>query len=363
MKESLLPLLACPACQHPLTLIESEVAYDEIWRGRLLCANPNQPHSYTIQNGMPLLYVNDEAWAPKAKEAQGWVELIKSVNGYEPPEDAPDLYIPYWPHEPWLGVARTFDYALSRLNLTGRETVLDLGAGLGWAAKQFALKGCQVVALDVVTDVNVGLGRAKAIMSHAGTYFDRIIGDGEQLPFQPGQFDLVFCSAALHHSTDLGRFMHNISQVLKPGGRLCAIYEPCISILADEQQMLAEYAQDELNFGINETRPNVYQYYQALTQNGLKATEMTPAVCFHQSEPFMVEFAQQIGAIRPPLMWWAPRPTYNRLKTYLNKRWQAYQKGLSQAQKIPAEFNTHHQKLNYAILQWYEHEIFILAQK
>ena len=67
------------------------------------------------------------------------------------------------------------------LNLNGSERILDLGAGRSWAAKAFAKKGCYSVAIDIVPDDQIGLGRSKVIMNAANTYYERIIGDNENL--------------------------------------------------------------------------------------------------------------------------------------------------------------------------------------
>jgi hypothetical protein len=43
---------------------------------------------------------------------------------YEIGENSVDLHIPYYPQEPWIKVAKSFDIALQELALTGQETVL-----------------------------------------------------------------------------------------------------------------------------------------------------------------------------------------------------------------------------------------------
>ena len=105
---------------------------------------------------------------------------------------------------------------------------------------------CRAVALDIVPDANVGLGRGRALMEDADVYFERVIGDGERLPFNPESFDLVFSHASLHHSSNLPLLLQNVSRVLRPGGRLCAI-EPSISILESEEKVLARDATPELD--------------------------------------------------------------------------------------------------------------------
>lgn len=358
----LVDLLACPACQGTLLeLTAEEMRAEEIWEGAITCQNCGR--SYPIQQGMPHLYVNDASWRSKAREAAGWVTLHKQQGVYEQAEQAVDLQIPYHPEEPWLTVARGFDVALSQLGLTGRETVLDLGAGRGWAAKQFALRGCRVVALDVVADENIGLGRGRVLMEQANTHFERMIGDGEKLPFRPGVFDVVFCAAALHHSSNLPLLLRQAGRVTKAGGRLCAINEPVISLLHDEREVLAGDASAELAVGINETRPNILGYLAALADNGFEVVQILPAALYHESEATLVSRAQELGAIRPDAYWRQlyrlPRP----VRYYLGNRLRALLRGLMGKTGMPPFVKDERGRLGYAILLWAGGELFLLARK
>jgi SAM-dependent methyltransferase len=311
---------------------------------------------------MPHLYVNDETWVPKAIEAAGWVTYHKHLGIYEVTADAVDLKIPYFPEEPWLRVARSFDVALAELNLTGNETILDLGAGRGWAAKQFALLGCRVVALDVVADSNVGLGRARALMDDVDTYFDRLIADGENLPFFVEKFDLVFCAAALHHSRHLEMLMQNIGRVLKPQGLLCAINEPCRDVLSDEGKMLARDAEPELELGIIETRPDLVAYDEALQAAGMGIVKAYPPVAREMDEATLRAWSGVLGAVRPSLR---QRPFTHQLSGwahYLVYQWRA----LRSPTKDRLHYftpTTERQQLETAVLLWSGGELFLIANK
>ena len=200
MRTSLLTLVCCPACGGALEPVDERAEQPEIWEGDLRCVRCGAV--YPVQRGIPHLYIDDARWAPKAREAQGWVDYHKERDIYIQPEDAVDLKIPYYPEEPWITVATSFDIAMEELVsfLKPGMVVLDLGAGRGWAAKQFALRGCRAVALDITPDENVGLGRAWALMKHADVYFDPIIADGERLPLLPESCRprLLRCDAASH---------------------------------------------------------------------------------------------------------------------------------------------------------------------
>ena len=268
MRPELLEVICCPICGSILRPAGdgsaglSPVAEDELWDGVLLCTGSG--HEFPIANGIPHLYLDDEAWQPKKVEAQGWVEMFKDQGSYDPGPEPVDLRLPYIEATDWIEIASAFDLALDRLELSGGERILDLGAGRGWAAKHFALRGCPVVALDIMPDENIGLGRAYALMEQAQVKFELLLGDGEELPLLPDRFDIVFGCATLHHATDLPAMMHNIGRVLKPGGLLCAIREPCLSIWRDEKRMLERIAADELAAGINENLPTLGDYVAAL---------------------------------------------------------------------------------------------------
>ncbi len=362
MKSELTELICCPQCGGSLQIETTETKDGEIWEGTLTCAPCAA--AYPVQKGLPHLHLNDESWASKAVEAEGWVTYHKNLGIYEIVEDSVDLQIPYYPEEPWIGVARSFDLALAELKLTGEETILDLGAGRGWAAKEFAKRGCRVVALDVVSDENVGLGRAKAIMDHAGVYFDRLIGDGERLPFFEGSFDLVFCAAALHHSSNLPLFLENIGKVLKRDGRLCAINEPCISVANNEQKTLARDATAEMDVGINETRPNIIGYEQALRHAGLHPVKLAPARSMTLDKTALQALSRHLGAKPPKLATFihAPQQFLRQLGKFIAIRSLAISNG---AYFQARQFAAAHQEneVETAILLWSGGELFLTAHK
>ncbi|MFW6070661.1 MAG: methyltransferase domain-containing protein [bacterium] len=360
MRREFLDLICCPACGAALELRSPGERDGEVWEGTLACAACAV--EYEIRQGMPHLYVDDEAWAPKAREAQGWVELHKNMGIYEQGEDAVDLKIPYYPEEPWTRVSHSFDIALERLNLTGEETILDLGAGRGWAAKHFALNGCRAVALDITPDEQVGLGRGRALMEDAGVYFERVIGDGERLPFQPESFDIVFCAASLHHSSNLPLLLQNASDVLKEGGRLCAINEPSISVLEQEEHVLAQSASPELELGINEKRPNFLEYRQALVENDLQISEAFPVPAYEMDEQTVREWAQDLGVLFPRLTLHDPRRTVYRLMRFVARRGQALLRRRWPSTNGAAP-RDERQRLLYNVLLWTGNELFLVAEK
>jgi ubiquinone/menaquinone biosynthesis C-methylase UbiE len=307
------------------------------------------------------LYVDDEKWAANAIEAEGWVTYHKNLGIYIQDADAIDLKIPYTPHEPWIKVAHSFDVALQELKVSGAETILDLGAGRGWAAKEFARLGCRVVAMDVASDENVGLGRAKAIMEYHGVYFDRIIADGENLPFKAEKFDLVFCAAALHHFSNLPLLLQNVHKVLKPEGRLCAINEPCIPVFENEQRVLKRDAMAEIELGINETRPDILTYTSALQNARLRLARAFPVMGYQMNEADLRQWGRQIGAFAPTFQRYQPGAYLRQWGHFYRQRFSAWRNGrYAQAKQFLAQ---HPDELGLHILAWSSGELFLIATK
>ncbi|NJO84094.1 MAG: methyltransferase domain-containing protein [Blastochloris sp.] len=259
-------LLCCPA-DGGLLECEGNTENRQVINGALVCKSCGQ-HD-TITDGVALLYVNDEAWQPKAREAAGWIQLFRDTAGYG---DNPDDYaLPYLERPPWDEIAPQFDLALELAAFEPDKRVLDLGAARGWAARDFARRGCPTFAVDVIDDPFVGVGRAFTLAAQDGAQITPVVADGENLPFAAGSLDIVFCAATLHHATNLQMLLQNIQRVLRPGGVLIAINEPIISDAIPEHVALSEAdTSRELSYGINETRPHLDGYRQALQRAGLR---------------------------------------------------------------------------------------------
>lgn len=278
MKQELLADICCPMCGGDLYLQEEVLRDDHIIEGILRCARCSK--EFPIYRGIPYLLCEEFLELPQAQEVKGWLSLWKKKGMYDHPtlEDSYRL-----PHVGgiWTDVARMFDMALQEMRLKGNEAILDLGAGQGWASRYFAEKGCRAIAVDIVSDEWYGLGRSWAIMDYAGVYFEPVVADGENLPFQPERFDIVFLCGALHHFQRFDRVLKQLYKVLKPGGRLIAAGEPSIAIYVNERtvQMMLE----EVREGIVERRPKVFQYWWALWQSGFRHIHIATFETHHTS--------------------------------------------------------------------------------
>jgi SAM-dependent methyltransferase len=94
-------------------------------------------------------------------------------------------------------------------------SVLDIGAGTGRVAIGLAELGCNVVALEPA------IGMVETLRTKAGSLPIRLIaGEGAQLPFSAGQFDVVVIARVLYLMADWRGVLREAHRVLAVGGRL-----------------------------------------------------------------------------------------------------------------------------------------------
>ena len=258
MKRSNVAFLACPLC-HGALEVAADNGDEYITQGALRCTHCAT--IYPIEKRMANLIPLQSTEVHKLREMQGWVNLWEKKGMYANPTTFHSVSLPFIGGM-WTEVGAMFVMALETLHLTGQERILDIGAGQGWASRYFAAKGCHVFATDIVEDESYALGRAWAIMDHAGVYFEPMLADGERLPFPDGQFDIVFTSAALHHFVNPETLLTQAFRVLRPGGRVISINEPAIAIFAKESEVTE--SMEEVHEGIVERRPKVFEYMRAL---------------------------------------------------------------------------------------------------
>jgi len=111
---------------------------------------------------------------------------------------------------PYLDVRRSFLLG----DLRTGDRVLDLGCGAGEFTAVAAAAGARVIGVDVA---EAALARARA--AHPGLDF-RLIEIDRPLPFEDGEFELVWASEVIEHVADTGRFLEQVHRVLAPAGRL-----------------------------------------------------------------------------------------------------------------------------------------------
>ena len=101
----------------------------------------------------------------------------------------------------------------------GRQTVLDIGTGLGRHAVCFAKNGLKVSAMDISES---GLRHLRSWAENENLTIDVKAGDMLFLPYADSSFDCVFAYHVLSHSDTAGvkQAIREIERVLKPNGEV-----------------------------------------------------------------------------------------------------------------------------------------------
>jgi ubiquinone/menaquinone biosynthesis C-methylase UbiE len=101
------------------------------------------------------------------------------------------------------------------------DRMLDIATGGGHVANALAPLVNHVTALDLTKEILDAAERFIRGNGHTNVSF--VQGDAEELPFEPGSYDLVTCRIAPHHFPNVSRFVSEVSRVLKPGGRFLLV--------------------------------------------------------------------------------------------------------------------------------------------
>lgn len=127
-------------------------------------------------------------------------------------------------------------------------------------------------------------------MQQAGVYYDILIANSQNLPLADQSYDIVFASAALHHSTSLEKVLGEAARILRRGGKLVAIHEPCVADHVTLEQDAPNIAR-ETAYHIHELRPKLDDYRRALRNAGLREF----ALFHHETYGATVEKLQAWG--------------------------------------------------------------------
>ncbi len=109
---------------------------------------------------------------------------------------------------------RVREYVISKVPKDA-VTILDVGCGNGWVAKEFLPKGKKVFSLDISATNPSKAKRLYPSPEHFG-----ITADSFHLPFNNDSFDCVIASEIIEHVAEPSFFMKELFRVVKKGGRL-----------------------------------------------------------------------------------------------------------------------------------------------
>lgn len=229
MRESLPPVLRCPACEAggDWTLEVQDRDEREVRTGSLRCNRCGA--SRAIEHGIvDLLHDPPEFVVREAAGLERFAEAMRN-DGWDREKvlQLPNLDYGYW-YAQAIGMAQVLESNDTAPLLVPGARLLDIGSNTCWASAAFAEHGLDVIALDIATHEMQGLRTADWWIEDRDVFFERVLGVMFDLPFADESLDLVFCCEVLHHNhrENLRRTFRELHRVLKPGGRVIVINEP-----------------------------------------------------------------------------------------------------------------------------------------
>jgi SAM-dependent methyltransferase len=114
-----------------------------------------------------------------------------------------------------------FGTSLHEWDRASGKSVLAVGCGNGFVLSRYARHGARVTGVDIA---QAAVDLSKARFAQAGLSGDFRVANAEALPFADDTFDYVCSMGVLHHTPDTARAVAEILRVLRPGGRLIAMF-------------------------------------------------------------------------------------------------------------------------------------------
>lgn len=110
---------------------------------------------------------------------------------------------------------------IGRMALTGTETVVDLGAGIGYFSVPLTSKAGQVIAIDSEPRMLSAL-HERAGPPSLGS-MSLVLGDINAIPLADASVDHVFAAFVYHEVADQSLLMKEAARVLRPSGTLTVV--------------------------------------------------------------------------------------------------------------------------------------------
>lgn len=112
----------------------------------------------------------------------------------------------------WVQDRKLLGVIIHNLNLTGKETVLDAGAGTGMLSKLLVNDAKKVYALDNSAEMLDQIQHEKIIVS---------VGNIKDTMFNENYFDRIVFRSVLHHCAgEVTAILNEAYRILKPGGKI-----------------------------------------------------------------------------------------------------------------------------------------------
>jgi len=120
-----------------------------------------------------------------------------------------------------IGGRPATQHALTRLSPSGNERVLDVGCGIGGAARFIATQsGCRVTGIDL-TPAFIEAARVLTRLTGLEERVDFEVASALDMPLADDAFDAAITIHAAMNIKDRAALYREIARVLKPGAPLC----------------------------------------------------------------------------------------------------------------------------------------------
>lgn len=110
---------------------------------------------------------------------------------------------------------------VERMGLSENDSVLDLGAGVGYFASPISKISKDVIAVDSEPKMLSIL--SQRTRSSRVENMDLVCGDIDALPLADGSVDHVLAAFVYHEVADQSKLMEESARVLRPSGRLTVV--------------------------------------------------------------------------------------------------------------------------------------------
>ena len=163
-----------------------------------------------------------------------------------------------------VGLGLVAQYVVSHA-IARRRLLLEVGGAIHPQAASLVAHGCDVVAIDISFPMSqLGQLYFDHVETEKKGHIAFLACDAHDPPFPEATFDGVTIFAALHHFADPLRLLANLRRVVKPGGFIAVMCEPCMP-----DPTAAMYLRD-LEKGINEQCWTVEEHGEIFLASGLR---------------------------------------------------------------------------------------------
>lgn len=179
---------------------------------KLECANCKTKYS-VIDNVLVLLPEKDDVAEIKSVLHEETGTTFKYIDHYQKDSYASD-YFAARDNGTEHGERRVREIIASEIK-GGKGRILDVGCGKAWVAQLFCPDGYEVVSMDISLR-----NTSKALEVYPYENHHAVVADAFNLPFRNNSFDYIVASEIIEHVYDPEKFIWNLFNSLKPGGKL-----------------------------------------------------------------------------------------------------------------------------------------------